>query len=117
MIVKVRDSGKECIIDVLADEISTGLVHEIKEIVSLKKPNTRIAFNLLNISSLSRAFLDFIEKSDSKISLFNIPLNVYLLLFIMKYDKIADLYMSEKDFILNRHSVVNRNFKLVGNQA
>ena len=117
MVVKIRDSGKECIIDILADEISIDLMHKIKEIISLKKSDERIAFNLLNISSLSHSFLDFIKKSDSKISLFNIPLNIYLLLFIMKYDKIADLYMTENDFVINRHSIVNRDFKPVNSQA
>lgn len=112
MAIKIRDEDTYCIVDIFDKEISDTVLAELKLILNNVSNNKRIALNLINISELNSEFLDFITDLKMRISLFNLSLNVYLLLFLGKYDKESDLYVNELDFLMNKRRIVNRKFKL-----
>lgn len=112
MTIKIRDEDTYCIVDIFDKEISDTVLAELKLILNNLSNNKRIALNLINISELNSEFLDFITDLKMRISLFNLSLNVYLLLFLGKYDKESDLYVNELDFLMNKRRIVNRKFKL-----
>lgn len=112
MAIKIRDEDTYCIVDIFDKEISDTVLAELKLILNNVSNNKRIALNLINISEINPEFLDFIADLKMRISLFNLSLNVYLLLFLGKYDKESDLYVNELDFLMNKRRIVNRKFKL-----
>lgn len=120
MTINIRDfSANNCecfIIDIEDNEISNGLLFQLKKEIKAQNKRKRVALNLANLSVINNEFLESLEElsnSGIKLSLFNLSLNVYLLLFIMKYDKFADLFVSEPDFLQNQRNIVNRQFKLL----
>lgn len=112
MTIKIRDVEKHCIIDIYEREISDKVLCELREALLSVSAGSRISINLLNINTVGNNFLEFLTKSPNTISLFNLSMNICILFFVLHYDKVCDLYMSENDFILGKRRIVNRRLRL-----
>ncbi len=110
MTLKIKDVNNTCIIDIHADRISIEILAELKKTISLIGSSKRIAVNLSNISYIGNEFGEFLN--EYKVALLNPMLNVCILMFLMKYDKVSDLFVSEEDFFQNKRSLVKRSFRL-----
>ena len=74
--------------------------------------NLRVA---LDMSFVQDCTFDFIEeiKNYKNISLFNISSDIFAILTSMNLDKKLKLFVSEWDFLNNKHQLLNRKFTLV----
>ena len=69
----------------------------------------------LDMSFVNDCTIDFIEeiRMHKGISLFNINSDVFAILTSMNLDKTLNLFVSEMDFINDRHQLINRKFSIV----
>ncbi len=69
----------------------------------------------LNMSYVQDCTIDFIEsiKNYKNISMFNINSDIFAILISMNLDKVIKLFVSEQDFINDKHQLLNRKFTVV----
>ena len=69
----------------------------------------------LDMSFVEDCTFDFIEgiKNYNSISLFNISSDIFAILTSMNLDRKLKLFVSELDFLNNKHQLLNRKFTLV----
>ena len=110
-----KDVNGVCIIDVDEKSISGANIIELKRLLASKVLSRRVAINMKNISTVSHDFLELLKEValTQKISLINIDTNIYLMLFILKYDQHVNLYLDSNDFIAEKNMMLHRRFKLV----
>ena len=67
------------------------------------------------MSCVNDCTIDFIDeiKQYRGMSLFNINSDVFAILTSMNLDKILNLFVSEIDFINDKHQLINRKFSIV----
>lgn len=113
--MKTKDVNGVCLVDIEENAISPAAVTTLRHIYAQKGAKKRIGINLKNISAVKHDFLDFLMSvaNKEKISLFNISNDVYLMLFVSKYDKYVDMYLDERDFISAKNSIIYRRLKLL----
>lgn len=110
MTLKIKDVNNTCIIDICEDAISQDVLCEIKNALSSISHSKRVAVNLAGVTYIGNEFGHFLEEYN--VALLNPELNIYILMFLLQYDKICDLFVCEDDFFSNRRSIVKRSFKL-----
>ena len=113
--MKTKDVNGVCLVDIGENIISPAAVTALRQIYAQKGTKKRIGIDLKKISSVKHDFLDFLMSvaSKEKVSLFNIPNDIYLMLFVSKYDRYVDMYLDERDFISSKNSIVYRRLKLL----
>lgn len=80
--------------------------------MGMKKKN--IAINMKNIDSVSGEFFLAMKKlSKYNLSLYNLGLNLSLLLELTNTSKNVKIFVNELDFIEEKRLLVNRRFKIV----
>lgn len=69
----------------------------------------------LDMSYVRDCTIDFIEgiKKYKNISMFNINSDVFAILTCMGLDKTLNLFVSEIDFLTDKHQLINRKFSIV----
>ena len=69
----------------------------------------------LDMSYVQDCTIDFIDeiKQHSGMSLFNINSDILAILISMNLDKTLKLFVSEMDFLNDKHQLLNRKFSLV----
>jgi len=69
----------------------------------------------LDMSFVQDCTIDFIDeiKQHKGISLFNIHSDIFAILVSMNLDKTLKLFVSEMDFLNDKHQLLNRKFSLV----
>lgn len=69
----------------------------------------------LDMSCVKDCTIDFIEgiKKYKDISMFNINSDIFAILMSMDLDKTIKLFVSEMDFLNDKHQLINRKFSLV----
>lgn len=110
MTLKIKEVNNTYIIDIHSDRISKSLLTELEKYVSSVDGRKRVAINLSNISYIGNDFGEFL--SEHRVALLGPSLNLSVLMFLMKYDKISDLFVCEEDFLQNKRSIVKRSFRL-----
>lgn len=77
--------------------------------------NTSDIKTALDMSLVQDCTIDFIEeiKSHEGISLFNINSDIFAVLTSMNLDKTLKLFVSELDFLSDKHQLINRKFSVV----
>ena len=111
--MEIRENDKICIFTPLASMLDK---NESKRLFELLNSETRkIAIDLCNVNDCSIDFIfdlkDFL--SGKKLGIFNIQSDIFVLFNTMNIDKIAELFVSEIDFISEKRQLLKRNFKLV----
>lgn len=117
--MKIKDVDKVCIVDIAGNAISKSDLIELKKIFEKKVLKKRIGINLKNVLNTGHEFLDFLEQccEKQKLSVFNVNNEVYLMLFILKYDKYVNIYLNEEDFYSDKKCIVYRRLKLLKKAA
>ena len=72
----------------------------------------RIALDMSYVQDCTFDFIDEI-KNYKNISLYNISSDIFAILLSMRLDKTLKLFVSELDFLNDKHQLLNRNFSLV----
>lgn len=69
----------------------------------------------LDMSLVQDCTIDFIEgiKKHKNISMFNINSDIFAIFMSMDLDKTLKLFVSEIDFLNDKHQLINRKFSLV----
>jgi len=69
----------------------------------------------LDMSYVQDCTIDFIDeiKQHKGISLFNINSDIFAILTSMNLDKILNLFVSEMDFLSDKHQLLNRQFRVL----
>ncbi len=78
--------------------------------------NTRpVALDLKEVESVTEDFFTFIKNfsETTKLTLLNIPSELFALLNLKRYDKNVRMFNNNLDFIEDKHELVNRRFHIV----
>lgn len=115
MKMKIKDVNKVCIVDIEGNSVSKSDLIDLKRLFREKASKKRIGIDLNKVLNIRHDFLDFLKESSSqkKLSLFNINNEVYLLLFVSRYDKYVNIYLNEDDFYKDKRCIVYRRLKLL----
>lgn len=113
--MNIRDVDGVCIADITGNVVSQFELKELKKLYKTKAARKRIGINLESVNSINYDFLLFIQECafKQKVSLFNVAVDVYMMLFISHSDKYINIYLDENDFINNKRSIVYRRLKLL----
>lgn len=111
--MEIRENEKLCIFAPLSDILNKNEADRLFN--EIEKDSRKVAIDL---SYVNECTIDFIEKLKKiseikKIGIFNIPSNIFVLFNTMNIDKIAELYVSELDFIEEARQLLNRKFSLI----
>lgn len=108
--MEIRETEKFCIITPLSPKLGARESSRIgEEIAEISK---KIGIDL---SFVQDCTIDFINQLTSlkNISLFNIPSDIFAILTSMNLDKSIPLFVSELDFLDDKHQLLNRKFSIV----
>lgn len=113
--MKTKDVNGVCLVDIEENAISPAVIAYLRQIYAQKGLKKRIGINLKNVVAVKHDFFDFLMSvsEKEKFSLFNIPNDIYLMLFVSRYDKYVDMYLDERDFICAKNGIVYRRLKLL----
>ena len=111
--MEIRDNEKFCIFAPRGERLdcreSERLLKEISD------ETRQVGIDLKYVYDCTIDFIEALKESakNKKISIFNIPSDIFVLFNIMKLDRAVNLYVSESDFELETRRLINRNFQLV----
>lgn len=115
--MEIKDVHDCCVIDICSESISDIQAKKIRKLMA-NNINKRFAVNFKNVKNIGEGFVSLIkyfadmDDYGNKLSLFNVPSDIFVTLFVMNYDKYLNLYMAEQDFVKDKSSIVNRRFRL-----
>lgn len=117
--MKIKDVDKVCIVDIAGNAISKADLIELKKLFEKKAFKKRIGINMKNVLEIEHNFLEFLERCSNKqkLSVYNVNNEVYLMLFILRYDKYVNIYLNEEDFYNDKKCIVYRRLKLLKKAA
>ena len=74
-----------------------------------------VALDLKEVESVTEDFFTFIKNfsETTKLTLLNIPSELFALLNLKRYDKNVRMFNNNLDFIEDKHELVNRRFHIV----
>ena len=74
-----------------------------------------IALDLKEVESVTEDFFTFVKNfsETTKLTLLNIPSELFALLNLKRYDKNVRMFNNNLDFIEDKHELVNRKFHIV----
>lgn len=74
-----------------------------------------VALDLKEVESVTEDFFTFIKNfsETTKLTLLNIPSELFALLNLKRYDKNVRMFNNNLDFIEDKHELVNRKFHIV----
>ncbi|MBQ3311468.1 hypothetical protein IJG72_05255 [bacterium] len=74
-----------------------------------------IALDLKEVESVSEDFFTFIRNfsETSKLTLLNIPAELFAILNLRRYDKNVKMFNNNLDFFQDKNELINRTFRLV----
>lgn len=74
-----------------------------------------IALDLKEVESVTEDFFTFIKNfsETTKLTLLNIPSELFALLNLKRYDKNVRMFNNNLDFIEDKHELVNRKFHII----
>lgn len=74
-----------------------------------------VALDLKEVESVTEDFFTFIKNfsETTKLTLLNIPAELFALLNLRRYDKNVKMFNSNLDFIQDKHELVNRKFHII----
>ena len=109
--MEIKDCEKYCIITPLSPKLSEYEVARLGEEISMHRTK-KIG---IDMSVVKDCTIDFVTElcKNHKIALFNLQSDIFALLLSMNMDKTIPLFVSEMDFIENKHQLLNRKFCIV----
>ena len=109
--MEIIEKGNCRIIIPLSPKLTDWETERLREELSADNTNR----TALDMSFVQDCTIDFIDeiKSHEGISLFNISADIFAVLTSMNLDKSLKLFVSELDFLNNKHQLLNRKFSIV----
>ncbi len=109
--MEIKVFNNTCIITPLSPVLDE---REIKRLITEIKEykNFKIGINLSFVQNCNIKFFESIM-NNKNINLFNIPINIFIIINLMNIDKKIKLFSSELDFIENKRQLLNRKFQLI----
>ena len=108
--MEIKETEKYCIITPLSPKLDLRQTCRIGSEIQLR-PFCKVGIDLSFVKDCTIEFIDFIKKFN--LSLFNIHSDIFAILTSMNLDKQLDLYVSEMDFLEEKHRLLNRKFVIV----
>ena len=111
--MEIRENKNVYIIAPLCEKLTA---RESKRIINKTIDEDRnIAIDLNYTSECSIEFIEELKSlaTKKKISVFNIPSELFVLFNVMKLDKYLKIFVSELDFEENSRQIINRNFVII----
>ena len=111
--MEIRDNDKFCIFAPLGGKLDK---RESQRLLSEVSNETRqVGIDLKYVYDCTIDFIEMLKMTakSKRISIFNIPSDIFVLFNVMKLDKTVNLFVSELDFEENQRRIINREFKLV----
>ena len=111
--MEIRDNEKFCIFAPLGGRLDYKESERLLKEISAE--SRQVGIDLKYVYDCTIDFIEALKESakNKKISIFNIPSDIFVLFNIMKLDRAVNLYVSESDFELETRRLINRNFQLV----
>ena len=109
--MEIRETEKFCIITPLSPKLNERESLKLETEI-LNSTDKRIGIDLSFVHDCTIDFINRI-KNLKNISLFNIPSDIFAILTSMNLDKTIPLFVSEMDFIADKHQLLNRKFTVV----
>ena len=109
--MEIRLNDNCCIITPLSSKLSEYETSRLSEELE-NLSDYRVALDLSCVNDCTIDFLDTIKKYKN-ISLFNIQSDIFAILTSMNLDKKFNLFVSEMDFLNDKHQLLNRKFSIV----
>ena len=109
--MEIRDTDKCRIITLFSPKLAERATSRLKEELE-RGGDKRIGIDMSYVNDCTIEFINELLKVRD-IGLFNIPSDIFALFTKMGMDKSLNLFVSELDFIENRHKLLNRKFTLV----
>lgn len=110
---KIKDDCKNTIVYFDRQLVSKKEASSLKSFLLENCKSKRVAIDLGNIKIAHNCFFEVLKEfaEHKKLSLFNIPPDVNLLLYLMNYNPYIKLYVNEMDFIDQKRELIYRNFR------
>lgn len=115
MNISCTENDKCLILGLHSNVLTFELIFQLKKILKELPQNESVALNLQEVSYINAEFLEFLKESsnDRKISLINLQSEIFALLNLTKYDKFANIFLNDIDFIEQKRALLNRRFSLI----
>ncbi len=109
--MEIKTSSKYCIITPFSPKLGEIDAKKLlKEIFANR--NLKVGLDMSYVNECSMEFIDLICQIKN-LALFNITSDVFAIFNIMNVDKKVDLFVSEIDFIAEKHKLINRKFSII----
>ena len=108
--MEIKDTEKYRIITPLCQKITQREAERL--IDEITNTNKEVGVDLSLVQDCTYDFINIIYHR-KKISFFNIHSDILAIFLSFNIDKLAKLYVSEFDFIHNKHQLLNRKFNVI----
>ena len=109
--MEIRDIDKCRIITLFSPKLSERETNRLKEEIELGK-GKRIGIDMSYVNDCTIHFINELHMIKD-IALFNIQSDIFAILTNMGMDKSLNLFVSEIDFVDNKHQLLNRKFSVI----
>lgn len=105
--------ANKALIKINDEIINDALVNNIKEVIALKNlEDKKIAFDMSCVKTVnSRLFLENLLNNEFK--MFNLQSEILAYFYMVLKNNFLNIYLSKKDFLLNKREFIKRNFLIV----
>jgi len=111
-----KNEDKKYVINIKSKELNFNSLANLAILLSKSGLSEKpIALDLKEVESVTEDFFTFIKNFSeaTKITLLNIPSELFALLNLRRYDKNVKMFNNNLDFVQDKNELVNRKFHLV----
>ena len=110
----IKDDRTSVTIDFLEEDLSEEVIICLRDIIKNLSSTRKIGMNLINVKSAKNGFFSLLKEfyGERDIALYNMTADINLLLFLMNYNKYANLFVNEIDFKDNSRCLIKRGFRV-----
>lgn len=104
------------VIDIKSKELNFKSLANLAILMNKMDLDTKpVALDLKEVESVTEDFFTFIKNfsETTKLTLLNIPSELFALLNLRRYDKNVKMFNNNLDFIEDKHELINRKFHIV----
>ncbi|MBR2525231.1 hypothetical protein IKE67_02070 [bacterium] len=106
----------KCVISVKSKELNFNSLANLAILLSKSGLDEKpIALDLKEVESVTEDFFTFVKNfsESTKLTLLNIPSELFALLNLKRYDKNVKMFNNNLDFIKDKNELINRKFQLI----
>ena len=108
--------NKKYVIDIKSKELNFKSLANLAILLNKMDLDTKpVALDLKEVESVTEDFFTFIKNfsETTKLTLLNIPSELFALLNLRRYDKNVKMFNNNLDFIQDKNELMNRKFHIV----